>query len=86
MEVYKNRLIAENVDDDKTSNVSIALTTAYKISWWKQSKYLYNFMEFYLSKDKISNSLDIYILWIYKKCSKYCWTMAEYIILMLFTQ
>lgn len=27
MEVYKNRLIAENADDDKTSNVSIALTT-----------------------------------------------------------
>lgn len=26
MEVYKNRLIAENADDDKTSNVSIALT------------------------------------------------------------
>lgn len=59
MEVYKNRLIAKNVDDDKTSNVSIALTTAYKISWWKQSKYLYNFMEFYSLKDKISNSLDI---------------------------
>lgn len=43
-------------------------------------------MEFYLSKDKISNSLDIYILWIYKKYSKYCWTMAEYISLLLFTQ
>lgn len=31
MEVYKNRLIAENVDDDKTSTVSIALTTVNRL-------------------------------------------------------